>query len=90
LWREHHDERWPGFAAMVVNLAADVRVLANAGLAKQARIGQTVEQPKCAVADSAKGDAIGRNAGFRVDAPEEDPTLPRLQKTVPIAGRAPS
>jgi len=48
----------------------------------------TVEQPKCAVADSARGDAVGRNAGFRMDASKEDPTLPRVQKTVPLAGRA--
>ena len=58
LRRHDQQERRPRFAAIIVNFAADFGMLANARLAKHARIGQTVKQPKGAVADSVKGDAI--------------------------------
>jgi len=63
-------------------------MLANAGFAKRARVGETIKQPKSAITHVGKSNAVGRNWGFRADAPEQDGTLPGLQKTVPVAGHA--
>ena len=63
-------------------------MLANAGFAKRARVGETIKPPKSAITHVGKSNAVGRNWGFRADAPEQDGTLPGLQKTVPVAGHA--